>query len=495
MGQSYQKLVEHYREIIFYDHASAMLGWDSAVMMPTGGANARADLLSFLGGEAHKKTTSDEIYDFLNKAADEQDTLDRLHLANFNIIKDKIERARLVPKDLVKEVSKLSSQCEFIWRDARKNNDFSATVESLEALLKRKKEVADIFADYLGCDRYDAMLDGFDPGRRSVDIDKVFKPLAENLPHILDNVLSRQSAERPILNPKAVDLQKKLGKDIAKDLGFDFTAGRLDVSAHPFSGGIADDVRMTARYYEADYWSGIGAVIHETGHGMYDSGMPKDWRYMAVGQSFNMGMTGHESMSLFMERHIGLHPAFFDYFVNKAFQVTGQNHDKTALQQRAYHVSRSLIRVDADEVTYPLHIILRYEIEKALMADTLEVSDMPDMWNEKMKDLLGIVPENDALGCMQDIHWFSGWFGYFPCYTLGAIAASQFYSKMEQDCPNIADDIQRGDFSRIQSWLSDHIYQKGCQQRIDDLLIDVTDGGLSAEYYLQHIQNRYLENG
>ena len=491
MTQNYKSLVEEYRKVILYNHAMSILGWDQAVMMPSGGANARAEGLAFLSTQAHTQTVSDATYEVLQKAQDEKQNLTPEHQDNLDLMHYKIEKARLIPDRLVDEISRTSSQCEVIWYDARHTGDFTSVAPLVEKMVKLKQEQADILSPHLGCGRYEALMDGYDRGRRTADVDLVFSGLKKELPDILEQAVAKQGRQTLETQTMSIENQKKFGSAISENLGFDFKGGRLDVSAHPFSGGIPDDVRMTSRYEEEDFFTGLLAVVHEAGHGMYDQNMPRDWRYLAIGQSFNMGMTGHESMSLFIEQQIALRPAFLKYLAKLAKDTTDISVDYTAMLARAHHVSRSFIRVYADEVTYPIHIILRYEIERDLIDGKLNIKDVPEIWNTKMKDYLGITPENNAMGCMQDIHWYQGAFGYFPCYSLGAMTASQYYRSMTREMPSIDENIVSGDFAPIQNWLKTNIYKAGSRITADALLNEVTGEALNPKYHLDHLKSRY----
>ena len=493
MAQNYEKLVDVYRDVILFGHASDILHWDRAVIMPEGGANARAEVMAFLDGKVHDYLISDRVFDALQSALSEAASLKPHELANLELMKRHIEKSRMMPNDLVAAISRTASHCEHKWRRAKGDNDFASVLPLLTELINLKQQLGDVYSEYLNCDRYDALIDQYDPGRRVAHIDDIFIPLSEELPQILENVLESQTTDIIDLPNLPIETQQKLALEIAGDLGFDFTAGRLDVSAHPFSGGIADDVRMTSRYEEDDYWSGMTAVIHETGHGLYDSRMAREWRYLAIGNSFNMGMSGHESMSLFMEKQVGHHPAFFDYFAKKLKSVTDLEITPHLLRDKALHIKRSHIRVDADEVTYPLHIILRYELEKQIIAGDLPAADIPDAWRDMSKTLLGIAPETDTQGCLQDIHWYCGDFGYFPCYTMGAIIGAQFFSVANDQIESLDEQIRAGNFSPITEWLEKNVYSKGCAYKMDDILKQVSGSTIDPRHYLTHLKSRYLE--
>ncbi|MGM0423161.1 MAG: carboxypeptidase M32 [Pseudomonadota bacterium] len=360
MTEDYQNLIALYRNVILNKQALAMLEWDRAVMMPEKGAVARSEIQGFLSTQAHAVLISDDMSDRLQSATARADSLPDAEQADLKLMAHQIRQAHALPGDLVGALSRQASICEYHWHAARQNADFAMVLPHAEKLLDLKREEADILAEDMDVEsRYEALLDQYDPGRRTAEIDRLFAPLAEKLPKLLADCVAHQPETPPVLPKMAIADQRALGREVAADLGFDFSAGRLDVSAHPFSGGISDDVRMTARYEEDDFWSGLLAVIHETGHGLYDGGMPEKWRYAAIGQSFNIGMTGHEAMSLFMEKQIALRSCFLSYFSRKTAEVTGLQISPQSLQDKARHVSHSFIRTEADEISYPLHIILR----------------------------------------------------------------------------------------------------------------------------------------
>jgi carboxypeptidase Taq len=287
--------------------------------------------------------------------------------------------------------------------------------------------------------------------------------------------------------------QKALGEQLMATLGFDFTHGRLDESLHPFCGGVPDDVRLTARYDESDLASGLMAVLHETGHGLYNAGLPKAWRRQPVGAPRSTAL--HESQSLLVEMQVCRSRAFQDYLaplLAATFEVDGAAASADGLYRQAIRVERSLIRVDADEVTYPLHIILRYRLEQALLSGDLAVADLPGAWNEGMAELLGVVPPSDREGVLQDIHWPTGAIGYFPCYTLGALMAAQLFEALAVAVPDIAEQIGRGEFGALVGWLRRHVHEQGSLPETQELLLQATGRPLMPEPFLAHLERRYL---
>jgi carboxypeptidase Taq len=281
-----------------------------------------------------------------------------------------------------------------------------------------------------------------------------------------------------------------------RTLGFDFEHGRLDESAHPFCGGVPDDVRMTARYDESDAASGLMAILHETGHALYNAGLPKAWRGQPVGRP--LGMVAHESQSLLLEMQVCRSRAFFGYLAPLLRETFGRDGEAFApdnLYRQAIQVARGFIRVDADEVTYPLHVILRYRLEKALLADDLPLGDLPGAWNEGMRELLGITPPDDRLGCLQDIHWPGGAIAYFPCYTLGALMAAQLFQAIERAAPEALSSIPRGDFRRLLAWLRANIHEQGSLYATQELLTRTSGRPLELQPFLDHLHRRYLDGG
>jgi carboxypeptidase Taq len=297
----------------------------------------------------------------------------------------------------------------------------------------------------------------------------------------------------PIEGPFDLAAQMALGRSLMAQMGFDFERGRLDESAHPFCGGVPDDIRLTARYETADVTSGLMAILHETGHALYSAGLPRAWRHQPVGEA--RGMAVHESQSLLIEMQVCRSPAFLGYLAPLLAATFGRDDPAMSaenLYRRAIHVERGYIRVDADEVTYPLHVILRYRLEKAMLDGDLEVADLPGAWNEGMRELLGLTPPDDRLGCLQDIHWSVGAIGYFPCYTLGAIMAAQLFEAARAAEPDIGVSLERGDFSRLLGWLRANVHEQGSLLDMPELLTQATGRPLELQPFLDHLRIRYL---
>lgn len=278
-----------------------------------------------------------------------------------------------------------------------------------------------------------------------------------------------------------------------KALGFDFDHGRLDESHHPFCGGTYDDVRLTTRYDDGDFTSALMGILHETGHAMYDQGLPKEWRGQPVGS--DRGMSVHESQSLLIEMQACRSSEFLEYaapLLRKTFGGSGEAWSVENLTRLYTKVDKGFIRVDADEVTYPAHVILRFNLERAAIAGDLQMADLPGAWNEGLKDILGITPPTDREGCLQDIHWYDGAWGYFPTYTLGAMTAAQLFAKAKSDVPEILPSIAKGDFAPLMGWLRVHVHAKGCSLSTQELITEATGEPLNAQYFKAHLKARYL---
>ena len=500
-NSAYATLEGRFRRISHVEGALAVLNWDSAVNMPPGGADARADQLSTLALTAHEWLTAPDMGDLLDAAAEEAAAgagglAEPWARANLDEMRRLWRHAASVPADLVEAMSKAAHATEMVWREARAANDWPRLRPHFENLLGLVRQQAAAKADAFGLDPYDALLDQYEPGGRAARIDAIFAELAGFLPDLLGRVLEaqgRRPAPRLPAGPFPVPAQRALGERLMRALGFDDAHGRLDVSHHPFTGGVPDDVRITTRYDEADFARSLMGVIHETGHALYERGLPGAWRGQPVGAA--RGMVLHESQSLLMEMQACRAPEFIAFaapLMHEAFGGDPADWRPDGILCLYQKVSPGLIRVDADEVTYPSHVILRYGIERGLVAGTLAVADLPDAWAEGMQRLLGIAVPDDRDGIMQDIHWPSGAFGYFPTYTLGAIAAAQLFAAAKAAEPGILPGIARGDFAPLLGWLRANVHAAGSSGTTDEILERATGAPLSAGPYRAHLEARYL---
>ena len=490
---AYRALEERFKQLADLRGALAILNWDRQAMMPAGGNGARADQIATLEQIAHERLTSAETGDLLDAAEQAAAALDPWQAANLREMRRSYRRATALPPALVAALARATAHAELVWQDARAKADFSLLRKSLEEVIRLTREEAAAKAEALGLAPYDALLEGYEPGLTAAEVDRLFAPLAAFLPDLLERVLARQRPPLPLAGPFPAARQKALGERLMAALGFDFEHGRLDESAHPFCGGVPDDVRMTARYDESDAASGLMAVLHETGHALYNAGLPRAWRGQPVGRARSLAV--HESQSLLIEMQVCRSRAFLGYLsplLAATFGGDGAALAADNLYRRAIRVERSLIRVDADEVTYPLHIILRYRLEPALLAGDLPVADLPGAWNEGMRDLLGVTPPTDREGCLQDIHWPGGAFGYFPCYTLGAMMAAQLSEALRAALPELDREIARGEFGSLLAWLRANVHEQGSLLDTRTLLTRATGGPLTPQPFLDHLATRYL---
>ncbi len=490
---AYARLERRFARIADIQGALAVLSWDREAMMPAGGAEARAEQMATLSELAHDGLIAADTGDLLAAAEAEASGLNPWQSANLREMQREHRRATAVDPALVGAMARATSKAVMVWRDARPAADFKALAPALAEVLRLTGEQASALGSALELAPYDALLDGYEPGLRGAEVDAILLPLADFLPGFLAEVEQAQAPAQPRPGPFPVAQQQALGRLLMARLGFDFSHGRLDESAHPFCGGIADDVRITARYDEADAASGLMAILHETGHALYSAGLPKDWRRQPVGQ--DRGMALHESQSLLIEMQVCRSRPFMTYLaplLRQHFGATGADFAPDALYRQAIRVERGFIRVDADEVTYPLHVVLRYRLERALLAGDLAVADLPGAWRDGMQELLGITPPDDRLGCLQDIHWPIGAIGYFPCYTLGAVLAAQLFQAATAAEPAILPGIEQGDFAPLLGWLRRSVHGHGSRYELPELVRLATGQELALQPFLDHLQARYL---
>ncbi|PRD13479.1 carboxypeptidase M32 [Pantoea coffeiphila] len=494
MSSAYANLTRTFQRLSRFGHLAAITGWDMQTMMPAGGSRARGEALAELSVLRHEILTAKQVGEWLDQA--KQEDLDDVAQANLYEMHRAWQQASLLPASLVEAKSIAGSRCEHAWRQQRPANDWQGFAANLKEVVKLSREEAEIRAQANGCSRYDALLDVFEPGMTSAKLDSTFGDLKQWLPELQQKIVDQQAKETVIapVGPFPQEQQKELGLAIMKLLGFDFNAGRLDVSAHPFCGGVPQDVRITTRYKSDEFISAMMGVIHETGHARYEQNLPQQWADQPVALARSTAI--HESQSLFFEKQLGRSPEFLSLIQPLAVQLLGdrpgmETTNFIALNQR---VKPGLIRVDADEVSYPAHVILRYEIERALIAGEIEVDDIPTLWQEKMQHWLGInTAGNYRDGCMQDIHWTDGAFGYFPTYTLGAMYAAQLFQALKRAIPQVNELIAQGDLQPVFNWLQQNIWQHGSRFSTRQLVENATGEDLNPIWFRQHLESRYLK--
>lgn len=474
-------------------HLQSIAQWDQAANMPPKGNEARSLALAEMDGLLHQLATDPALAGLIDAAAAEP--LDDAQRANLREIRRAWRAANALPQALVEAKSLANNRCEHAWRSQRPANDWAGFAPNLREVLAIARQEAEYLSQSAGLSKYDALLDQYEPGMRSADVERAFAPLRQWLPGLIRDVIARQSRETVIkpVGPFPTDAQKALGLDAMRLMGFDFNAGRLDESTHPFCGGVPEDVRMTTRYREDDFLPALMGVIHETGHGRYEQGLPRELLGQPVARARSMGI--HESQSLSFEMQLGSHPAFARLLAPMLVQHFGPQpaFEAENLHKLLTRVQPGYIRVDADEVTYPAHILLRFDIERALIEGDAEVDDIPALWDAKMAELLGLGTRgNFKDGPMQDVHWPAGLFGYFPCYTLGAMYAAQWFATMRAAQPQLDERIAAGELGGVFDWLSTHIWQAASRYETPELVQRASGEPLNPAHFEAHLRRRYL---
>jgi carboxypeptidase Taq len=472
-----------------------MLEWDAQAMMPEGGGDLRGAQLGTLRVLAHEAIAAHDMAERLAEAeaAPPDDAWER---ANLVAMRRAWVHAAAVPADLVEAHARAASACELVWRGARRDDDFASLLPHLSNVVALTRQVGEAKAAVMKLSVYDALADEHEPGAGEERIMPLFARLERELPPLVDAIVEAQARapRRPTLEGVfPIERQAALGRMLAERMGFDFTRGRLDVSAHPFCGGTSEDVRITTRYDAKSFLPSLLGVIHETGHALYELGLPRAWVRQPVGRAPGMGL--HESQSLLMEMQAARSPELLGWLASVAAKELGVDaavFTKDALVRHAQHVRRSLIRVDADEATYPLHVIVRFNLERALLSGDLPVADLPTAFKDAMERLVGVRPTSDRDGCMQDVHWPAGAFGYFPSYTIGAIAASQLFAAALVKHPSIPSELSRGDLGTLREYARENVHQHGSRFDTNGILERATGRGLDVDALVGHLRRRYL---
>jgi carboxypeptidase Taq len=493
--ENYQKLKTLFKRLAHLQYAQKVLMWDEAVIMPEGAGAYRASTVATLDGVIQKTLIKKRTRDLLENAKAEQGSFSPWDRANLHWMEKKYRDAVCIPPALTEKFTKTKIGCEQAWRKLRPLNNWRDFAPYLESTFHLVKEIADRRAQMLQLAPYDAMLEEYAPGFTQSSIDRIFSELKLTLPALLPQIMEKQKPFTPQLprGPFSTEKQKAIGLLVMRSLQFDFNRGRLDSSHHPFCNGVPEDVRITTRYSEDEFITSLLGICHETGHALYEQGLPAKWTSQPVGMIHSMAM--HESQSLLIEMQVCRSLPYFEFLLPLIQQEFGKDEAYTAdnLFQIITQVKPSLIRVDADEVTYPLHVIIRYEIEKELFRGELKIRDLPARWNESMRKYLGISTEgNDKDGVMQDVHWPSGAFGYFPAYTLGRMIAAQFYAAFSAAHPHFGAEVKKGNFQTLITWLRKHIHGNASLLSTSDLLKQVTGKDLETKAFIDHIKQRYL---
>jgi len=492
---AYTQLETRFGRIGAIEDAIGILDWDAQTMMPRGAIAGRSDQLAALKLLSHELMVDERMGDLLGEAAGDEGRLDDWQRANLREMRRRHQRAVAIPADLVESSSRAAAACQHAWETARPANDFAGVKPLLAEVIVTRRAVAQALGDALGLSPYNALLDAFDLGSTVDELDRLFAPLQRALPDLVGAAVEKQGGTPalPIAGRFTIAAQEALGRKILDSVGFDFDHGRLDVSAHPFSGGASGDVRITTRYREDDFFPALMGTIHEGGHAVYEQGRPEAWRGQPVGES--RGMSVHESQSLSFEMQAARSAEFCGHLAplaREAFGVSGPEWTGENFHRIAIKVKPGFIRVDADEVTYPAHIMLRYAIEKAVIGGDLALDDLPAAFNDGVKSFLGLDVPDDRRGCLQDIHWYAGLWGYFPTYLVGAMTAAQLVAAARTADPDVWPALERGDFGPLLRFMRPAIHARGCLLDRAELIASASGEALSGVPHHQHLLARYL---
>jgi len=494
-AQAYKDLIAYWKRLATFGSVGSLLGWDQRTYMPSGASSHRAEQLALMSGMYHEMATSPHVKDLIAAAgelpaAKKEDTVEAV---NVREIRREYGMATKLPQTLVEELSRATSRAYDVWVEARKQNDFNTFKSHLETIvgLTRKR------ADALGwkASRYDALLDEYEPGATKAEIEQIFAPLRTELAQLVGEIVSSGRQPDPkILNadyPAAA--QEKFCKEAAAQIGFDFNCGRLDTTTHPFCSGVGvGDTRLTTRYNPHDFSGALFGTLHEAGHGIYDQGLEAKHYGSPMGNSVSLGI--HESQSRMWENFVGRSLAFWKYFYPKLRETFPQALSGVGLDALYFAINKSqpsFIRVESDEATYNLHIILRFELESALIEGSLKAADVPGEWNARFKKLFGLEVPDNRRGCLQDVHWSGGGIGYFPTYTLGNLYAAQLFEQARKDLGDLDGQFSAGEFQPLKGWLNQKVHHQGMRFRSNKLCEKVTGKPLDHKYLMRHLRKKF----
>nr|CCC94841.1 unnamed protein product [Trypanosoma congolense IL3000] len=499
---AYKELEKVFTRVYRFKHLESLAAWDMQVLMPPKAVDARGAALAEVGVYLHSVLVDPKVKTLLEEAEASVHELDALQKANLREARRQLEKESLLPESFQERKSILTSQAQQLWKKHRADNDFAGFLPTFKELVELYREEGKLLAGDSGKHPYEALVDNYEPDMTLEELDAIFDGVKSWLPDLLKQVREKQKTlNATLVEPKGpfpVDKQQALARQCMKWWKFDFDAGRLDISAHPFCGNVKEDVRITTRYTEDDFTGSLFGVIHETGHAKYEQNCgPRELSTQPVCSARSLGV--HESQSLFAEMQIALSGAFMEALVPKLVEHFGDQPAFTAsnMKRVMQRVEPGLIRIEADELCYPLHVILRCEIERDLIEGKIEAEDVPRVWNEKMKAYFGLETlGNDKNGCLQDIHWFGGLFGYFPTYLIGAMFAAQLMHTVRRELGEdvVEDHIKRADLDVILAKQKEKIWVHGCSMRTKDLITQATGEPLNPKYHREHLERRYRDD-
>jgi carboxypeptidase Taq len=494
--QAYEELSKHLKEVSLLRSTGELLGWDEQTYMPPEGGAHRAEQSALLAGLAHERAASPRLGELITELEHSPLVVEADSPAACNIREARRDynKAVRLPRSLVEEISRTSSLAQQQWIEARKNSHFATFEPWLEKIIRLKRQEAAALA---GPNEppYDALLDQYEPGLTGDEVRGLFTPLREGLVKLLDRIRGAKTKTDPGLLARRfpIESQRQFCREVAEAVGFRFHAGRIDEAVHPFCTGVGPgDVRLTTRYSERDFAMGLYGVLHEAGHGMYEQGLDAASYGLPMGAPASLGV--HESQSRLWENFVGRSKAFWKHFLPRAtmaFPEALKGVDVDSMYAAVNHVEPSFIRVEADEVTYNLHILLRFELEDALIGGALSAAELPGEWNARFTKYFGITPSRDSDGCLQDIHWSIGLIGYFPTYSLGNMYAAQLYAAASDQLGSMDDLCAGGRFLALRNWLNEQVHRRGRQYPPEKLIEVVTGVKLSPEPLLNHLRAKF----
>lgn len=488
---AYDALVAHHRHLHSLEHVQAILTWDRLTQMPSGSAPARARAQAAFARVMHEAQEDSRVSEWLATAASEP--LEGDAALNLACMSRSVGLERALPPSLVERRELATGAAMQAWGRARQDNDWAAFAPAWEEVVHVMREVADRRGQALGLSRMDALLEGHEPGLRMARVRPLFDNVMRWLPPLLKRALAQQQqdpAPVELLGPFPVSAQRALCETLMGRLGFDFEAGRLDVAVHPFTGGVPEDVRLTTRFDESTFLPALISTLHETGHACYQQNLPVEWWGQPLAGPHSASL--HEGQALTFERQLASTPAFWQALVPLLCESFGNQpaFDPANLHRLAQRVRPGRVRISADALTYPLHIVLRLEVEQALIDGAIEVADVPALWQERSAALLGVEPAASfAEGPLQDPHWVHGMFGYFPTYLLGAMVAAQSMAAIRRGTPDFDERIAKGDWASLSHWLKGHVWQQGARRDLDEAMRFATGSLLSDAALRQQLES------
>jgi carboxypeptidase Taq len=503
INQDYNKLLSKAKDLSVLQSAISIIQWDMETMMPPKAVELRSQQLALLSRVEHQISTDPEIGKLLEQIAANADfdSLGQVEKRNLHLIKKNYDEQTALPEKLVEETAKQQAIAVNVWKKAKKAQDFNLFKPDLQKLFDLTKQAAEILMKVKQtATSYDALLDLYEPRMTAAMITPIFNKLQSGLTTLLPKIMSapQQPQQTQLRQEVPIEKQRQIAKALAEAVGYDVTSpnagGRIDETEHPFTSGSYDDVRITTHYYPNDFASSIFSVLHESGHALYDQNRNQDWKYQPVGSHCSMGI--HESQSRFMENIVGRSREFWTSFLPKLKKIAEPSLNSAELEPFVHSINAvkpSKIRIESDEVTYSLHIIIRFQIEQDLFANKVKVDELPAVWNQKYQEYLGLKIENDSEGVMQDTHWASGYFGYFPSYALGNIYSGQMLAKIEQDEPNWRNQLAQGNLEPARKWLIGNIQNPSNLFDPAELVKTATGKEIDAEPYLKYLNGKYNE--